>query len=140
MINREAGLVEIYDRIAAARVALGLAAFMRTPTKPIDESKLPCIFMLEGVDDIVKYSARTKTGYDCNRLLEVTLEMVGNRDTDVKMLYREVRSVLFSGGVVVADGNTFIREIRTEGPTGYGLPDVTGIRLVLALSYVDKGI
>jgi hypothetical protein len=72
--------------------------------------------------------------------LEVTLEIVSGRDADIKSLYRKVRSAVFDGGVVVADDNTFIREIRTEGPVGYGLPDVTSIDFVLLLSYNDAGI
>ncbi len=140
MQNREDGLLELYDRIRNAREALGLRAFKRTPTKPIDENLLPCIFMIEGVDDIVDHSSRTQAGYPCKRVLEVTFEMITDRDVDIKVLYRNVRSVLFSEGVIVADDNTFIREIRTEGPTGYGLPDVLGMRLVLVLSYTDKGI
>ena len=139
MINREDGLVEIYNRIKAERVTLGLQAFKRTPTKPIDESYLPCIFMIEGVDDIVTPSARTGTGYPCKRNLEVTLEIVTDKDTNIKQLYTDVRSVVFTGGVIVADNNTFIREIRTEGPTGYGLPDVLGMQLVLVLVYTDAG-
>jgi len=140
MIRREEGLVTLYNRVKDARVVLGLSAFKRTPTLPVNEDKLPCIFMVEGVDEIIKYSARSQAGYPVDRVLEVTFEMVTNRDVDIKTLYREVRSVLFAGGIIVADDNTFIREIRTEGPTGYGLPDVTGMRLVLALRYVDKGI
>ncbi len=139
MKNREAGLQEIYDRIYAAKDTLGLKGFKRTPTKAIDEKYLPCIFMIEDIDEIVDHSARSATGYPARRMLEVTLEMVTDRDTDIKKLYTDVRSVVFDGGVVVADDNTFIRETRTEGPTGYGLPDVLGMRLVLILFYTDDG-
>lgn len=140
MERREEGLIEIYTRIANARAALGLKAFKRTPTTPVTEQFLPCIFMIEGVDEVSQHSSRTQTGFPCRRVLEVTLEMVTNRDVDIKQLYREVRSVVFSNGVIVADDNTFIREIRTEGPTGYGLPDVLGMRLVLLLGYNDAGV
>ena len=139
MIRREEGLVEIYNRIKTERVALGLKAFKRTPTKPVTEENLPCIFMIEGVDDIVKPVARNQAGYPCIRNLEVTLEIVTDKDTNIKQLYTDVRTVVFTGGVIVADNNTFIREIRTEGPTGYGLPDVLGMQLVLVLVYTDAG-
>ena len=139
MINREAGLQEIYDRIYAVKDVLGLKGFKRTPTKAIDEKFLPCIFMVEDVDEIVEHSARSSTGYPAKRLLEVTLEIVTHRDTDIKQLYRDVRSAVFGESVIVADDNTFIRETRAEGPTGYGLPDVLGMRLVLVMFYNDKG-
>jgi len=139
VINRENGLLEIYNRVKNDKDSLGLRAFKRTPTKPIDENFLPCVFMIEGVDDVVKPATRNNTGYPCVRNLEVTLEIVTDRDTDIKKLYTDVRSVVFNGGVIVADNNTFIREIRAEGPTGYGLPDVLGMQLVLMLVYTDMG-
>ena len=57
---------------------------------------------------------------------------------DIKKLYRNVRSVVLADNPIVAD-NTFIREIRTEGPNGYGLPNVIGMQLVLAMFYTDEG-
>ena len=96
--------------------------------------------MVEGIDSIVEYSSRTPTGYPARRMLEVTLEIISDKKTDIKTLFREVRSVVFSGGVVVADDKTIIKEVRTEGPTGYGLPGVLGIRLILFLMYKDEGI
>lgn len=140
MIRREEAVIEIYNRLYAERESLGLKSIKRTPTKPIDEKYLPCIFISEGVDDIVQHSSRGNTWYPCKRVLEVTLEMVAGRDTDISKLYRDVRSALFKGGIILADDNTFFVEVRTEGPTGYGLPDVIGIDLVVAVNYTDKGI
>lgn len=140
MINRENGLLEVYRRIYENRTTLGLKSFQRTPTKPVSEEFLPCIFMIEGIDEIVEHSNRNSMGYPCKRMLEVTLEIVTDKDTNINQLYTDVRTVVFEGGVVVADGNTFIRETRTEGPTGYGLPDVLGMQLVLVLFYTDTGV
>jgi hypothetical protein len=139
--NRERGLLAIFERVKIAKNsgALAVAAFKRSPTVPIAEAHLPCIFMIEGVDDIVKPSTRNPLGYPAYRDLEVTLEIISNAATDVKELYRNVRVAVFKDGAVVTN-NTFIRETRTEGPTGYGLPDVLGMRLVLILSYMDEGI
>jgi len=137
---REEGLVTIYNRIYTVRSSIGLKAFRRTPTKPINDKYLPCIFMHEGIDEIVEHSTRNQYGYPCKRALEVILEIVSDKDTNIKQLYRDVRSAVFDGGVIVADDNAFIREIRTEGPTGYGLPNVTSIDFVLLYQYTDTGI
>lgn len=139
--NREIGLLAIYNRIKAAKTAATLVVktFKRSPTEPIDASNLPCIFMIEGVDEIVKASNRNPLGYPAGRELEVTLEIVSSTTTDIKQLYRDVRLAVFKDGATVTK-NTFIRESRTEGPTGYGLPDILGIRLILLLSYMDEGI
>lgn len=151
MINREEGLIEIYERIKARRDDIGLKTFKRTPTSPVREEMLPCVFMSEDVDNVIEHSKRNKTGYPARRVLEVDLEVIAVREADVKSLYLAVRRAVFmdrnaawtdndpnSFNPIIAE-NTFINENRTEGPTGYGLPDVIGMRLVLDLVYVDKG-
>lgn len=151
MTNREDGLVEIYERIKARRSELNLITFKRTPTTPIRKEKLPCIFMSEDVDNVIEHSKRNKTGYPARRVLEVSLEIIVSKDVDIKQLYFDVRRAVFMDKEAVwADNapisftpvlakNIFINENRTEGPTGYGLPDVIGMRLVLDLIYTDKG-
>jgi len=138
MNNRELGLQEIYNRVSAAKDTLGLKAFKRTPTSAIDEKYLPCIFMIEGMDEVTEINQRGRFGYPMRRQFEVVLEIVTEGTFDVKKLYRDVRTVILAGTPTVADG-TFIREIRTEGPTGYGLPNMLGMRLVLLMFYTDDG-
>ena len=146
MINRENGLLEIYERIKAKRIELGLTSFKRTPTNPIKEPDMPCVFMMEGIDNIVKHSSRGNTGYPCTRALEVELEIVVNKSVDIMALYRQLRSVVFTSrdgsgmkNARLSDG-TSIRENRTEGPTGYGLPDVKGMSLFLDMIYTDNDL
>ena len=147
MILREQGLTEIHERLKADRVILGLKTFKRTPTAPVREQDLPCVFMIEGTDNVIAHSKRSRTGYPCKRVLEVVLELVTTKDIDIKQLYNEVRKSVFKkrGGEVppvyepILAQNTFINENRTEGPTGYGLQDVLGMRLVLDLVYTDNG-
>lgn len=146
MDNKEAGLVEIYERIKSQREVLGLVSFKRNPTKTIDQSMMPSVAMIEGVDNIVKRSDRSRTGYPARRVAEIELEIVAHKDIDLKALYRNVRRVVFMErntdpaiyNPIVAE-NVFINENRTEGPSGFGLPDVTGMRLVLDLVYTDNG-
>lgn len=146
MINREAGLLEIYNRIKADRVTLGITSFKRIPTAPSEFSDLPCVFMLEGVDVVIKASARSNHGYPCTRNLEVPLELVTKDSTDIKTLYLGLRRTVFKEigsdppvyNAIIAN-NTFINENRTEGPMSYGLPDILVMRLVLNLIYTDNG-
>lgn len=146
MINRENGLQEIYERLKANRVALGVKSFKRTPTSPAVQEDLPCIFMFEETDNVVEHSKRNKTGYPAKRVLEVVLEVIATKEADVKQLHIDIRRVIFTElgsnppvfSPIVAE-NTFINENRTEGPSGYGLPDVVGMRLVLDLVYTDNG-
>lgn len=148
MENRELGLLEIKARIKADRVALGIESFKRTPTRPSMPEDLPCVFMLEGDDIIFKRASRNKLGYPAQRSLEVTIELVVNKKAtpDIKSLFKELRKTVFKirdtdpaeYSPIIAD-NVFINENRTEGPKGYGLPDIKAMRLVLDLIYTDGG-
>ena len=147
MENRELGLLEIKARIKADRTTLGLTSFKRTPTRPSAPKDTPCVFMLEGIDNIFKRASRNKTGYPAQRSLEVTIELVVNKkDTDIKPLFLDLRKTVFKiigsdppvYNPIVAD-DVFINENRTEGPVGYGLPDIKVMRLVLDLIYTDGG-
>ncbi len=140
MDRREEGLLEIISRIKAAKDAdsLAVTSFKRNPTSPVNVDDLPCIFMLEGEDPIVKRASRDMLGYPAERELEVTLELITTADIDIKSLKKNLRIAVLKDGAIVAP-NTFIREVRTEGPTGYGLPDVLGIRFVLSMRYIDAG-
>lgn len=146
MINRETGLVEIYNRVKTARTDLGLTSFRRTPTEAIVQEDCPCVFMHEGVDTIIEVSSRSGLGYPAKRSLEVVLELVTSSDIDIRQLLLNLRAVVFSvdgsdpkiPNPIIGD-NCFINENRTEGPNGYGLPDILGMSLVLDLIYTDNG-
>lgn len=148
MENRELGLLEIKARIKSDRVTLGLTSFKRTPTRPSSDEDLPCVFMLEGIDTIFKRASRNKLGYPAQRSLEVTIELVVSKiaTPDIKSLFLELRKTVFKVrdtdpvvySPIIAD-NVFINENRTEGPIGYGLPDIKVMRLVLDLIYTDGG-
>jgi hypothetical protein len=63
----------------------------------------------------------------------------------INQRYNDVRAVVLVDPWPVKlengspDGMTMLSELRAEGPSGYGLPDVEGIRLILGLSYTDDG-
>lgn len=149
MEKRELGLTELFERVKADRTALGLVSFKKTPTRPSDLGDLPCVFMLEGPDRIIKRSKRDTLGYPAHRVMEVTFESVVNKrgSVPVKTLNTDLRRTLFkirdsnppeySG--IIAD-NVFIAENRTEGPSSYGLPDIEVMRLIIDLTYIDGGL
>lgn len=146
MTNRENALLEIYERLKLNRESLGIITFKRIPTTPVTEEELPCIFMSEEADTVIEHSKRNKTGYPARRVLEVGIEIVvAKNSVDIKQLFMDVRRVVFTKrgsdpveyNPILAE-NCFINENRTEGPTGYGLPDVVGMRLVLDLVYTDN--
>ena len=150
MENRELGIVEIYDRLEAKKDTLGLNFCIRTPTGPIDPTMVPGLIMNEGDDVITQRANRGPTGYPAKRILEVAIELLIN-DTDetidLKTLFLAVkRAVFYNRDIdnprieVQVANNVFINENRTEGPYGFGLPNIKGMKLVLDLIYTDNGI
>ena len=138
MNKREEGLVEIYNRIKAARVELGIVQFRRSPTTTLD--KVPMCIMLEDVDEIIKRPSRGQVAYPVLRNVDIILELAVNEDvTDIRSLVLDLRRVVFAGGITVAE-KTIIEELRLEGPFGYGVPDILGMRLILGMVYTDEGI
>ena len=138
MENREAGLQVLYNRIKDERRSLGIKTFRRTPSKPVEEKHLVCVFMSEGIDRITKPNSRNWLGYPARRELEVIFELVALSDYDIRDLYTKFRRVALSDPILVED--CIVRESRTIGPQGYSLPNVIGLQLILSMAYTDNGI
>lgn len=149
MENREEALLEIVERIKLKKTELGLISFRRLPNRPSELEDLPCLFMLEGIDRIVKRASRDTLGYPATRVLEIPFEIVVNERSsfDVKVINQGLRRAIFQirnsdppeYSSRIAE-NTFIQENRTEGPTNYGLPDIESMRLIIDLTYIDGGL
>ncbi len=140
MINRELGIAEIANRIKTVSPSLGIKTFKRTPLNPVDSYDTPFVFIYEGDDVITDYSNRSPGGYPAKRKLELPVELiVDSTDStfNLKQLYRDLRSAILVDTTVAQ--NTTIYELRAEGPFGYGVPKLLGMRLVLALIYFDAG-
>jgi len=149
--KRDEGIAEIKDRLKVRKDVIGLVFFKDTPSGEIDPENTPSVLMLEGNDRIVKPSTRNNSGYPATRAAEITLEcIVNSKDTSPRMFCKDVRKAIFLDkeadflttnesdiNIHVAEG-VFIREDRTEGPFGYGLPNINGMRLVIDLVYDDN--
>jgi len=134
---REISVIEIEKRVKDNKVLLSITTCRRMPGPAITSAHCPAVLIVEGEDNVVKTTNRNQSIYPARRQVEIILEIITTISYDIKKLYRDVRSVVVSNAVV-AD-NCFIAEIRTEGPNGYDLPDIKGMRLVLLLTYTDFG-
>lgn len=145
MIQREAGLEEMYQRLKAVYQEIGIKHFRRNPTKAVGKEKYPALFMDEGVDNIIDPSKRTSHGYPARRACEVIFEINTTSEMDIRALYGDVRKALFTVretdppvfSPIIAQ-NIFFREVRTEGPSGVNVPDVLIMSLVVELIYTDN--
>ena len=134
---REIGLEVLYQRVKIARRSLGIKTFKRSPTRPVQEDDLLCIFMSEGSDKIVTPNSRNYLGYPARRELEVVFELINVYSFDMRAFYSRFRRVVLSDAIL-SEG-VFVREVRANGPMGYNTPNVSGMQLVLSMTYTDNG-
>jgi len=149
MIKRVLAIAEIKKRIKDNRNTLvsgGIKSFHENLQRGLVLADLPAVCLSEGPDEILKRTARNPRGLPMDRMVEIIIDtvLVKAVGTDIRKVCIDIREVVLStihpvtiNSVV--DNTTFLSELRIEGPFGYGLPDVEGIRLVLGLNYVDKG-
>lgn len=146
MIKRVLAMAEIKERIEAARVALGIKTFHQNLQRGLKGDELTALCVSEGADEIVKRTSRNPRGLPQDRFVEIIIDLVAVKSElpDIRKRIIDTREVIlvdiypvkFEG---VNDTTTFLSELRIEGPFGYGLPNVEGIRLVLGLNYIDSG-
>lgn len=140
MQKRKEILDVLIERIKQNRSTLHVKTLKHNPTSPFISTDLPGVFLYEGVDNILKYSSGTPLGYPVFRECEITLEIITDSRYDLLTMYRGVRSVVLNSDLPSLQKGSLLREKFSEGPTGYGVPDVLGMRLVMSLTYSDDGL
>jgi len=135
---RENCIVALHNIVKTNAVALGLKRIDRNPSVPVTDVQIPCLFIIEGVDIIKEKSKRNNLGYPAKRQLELTFEIVADATTNIKTLYRNLRDYLLTDTSPVDD--SYIEEVRTEGPFSYGIPKLLGMRLIISVYYIDNGV
>jgi len=136
MINRISSLNEIESRIIANKDDIGLTAFRRYPNRLAQESELPCLFMFEGPDKIIKKSSNNILGYPKRRNLESIVELIDFKD-DIFTKIIKVRDCIIGSDTRLVE-NSFIEESYIEGPIGYGIDDVVVCRIIFTITYKDN--
>ena len=146
MIHKIDAAKEIKKRIQAVKDDIGLLTFKETPTEVAKVEQMPICFLSYGVDKVVKRTSRTPGRNKSNpdiRSAEIVLEFVAKKSSNIINIYKTVRDAVLDDPFPLKDVNgvafpsTYITENRTEGPVGYGLPDVEAMILVIELVYPD---
>jgi hypothetical protein len=147
MKKRIDGCIGVYERIKAARTEIGLKSFVEVPTSQAKVEQMPICFMNYGIDDIIKRSSRTVTptrkGEENTRSLEIIFQIVAPKGTTIG-IFRKLRKEIFKDIYpllkedLTIDTSVYIFEERSEGPYGYGIPDVEFFVFVVKLVYPDE--
>lgn len=147
MIKRIAGCKGIYERVKENRVTIGLKTFVEVPTSQAKIEQLPICFMNYGIDSIIKRSSRSsyssRKGERSMRSLEVIFQIVASKSDNVVSIFQKMRSAILSDIHPIKDENdvidfsVYMYEERSEGPVGYGIPDVEVFVFVITLIYPD---
>ncbi len=140
--DRELGVVEVYDRLTPMLESYPLKRLDRTPADSAEKDDMPCIFVIEGEDPIIKYSSRSNLGYPCYRKLQLIVEVwelaSSGDNAVVKLLTNEARKAILANEGVLLKG-VVIRESKVIGPFNLGVPNTVGMRLFFDLPYKDEG-
>lgn len=137
-MNREAGMLVLYNRIKDSKESLGISTFRRTPSIPVELDDLLCIYMVAGVDRIIKPVSRNPLGYPARREVEIVMELINLDSFDFITFYTSFRSAVLTSSKLTDD--CFVRETRTVGPVSYNhIANVVGMQMILAMSYTDEG-
>ena len=138
MENRQEALNAIKLSITNAKNDIGLNTFRwAEDNTTIKADELPCIFLGVGDDPITGYSNRGYLGYPATRMAQVIVELVVESGTDIKTMFKKLRKAILEN--YQTSETSAIRELRTIGPTGYNVPGVKGVSLILGLRYIDEG-
>ncbi len=139
MINKKTALTAIFQSIKDARTAIGIKTFRwAAEDVTIKQEELPCVFIGVGTDSISQYGNRDYLGYPATRMAQVIIELVVADGTDIDTMIQSLRKTVLTN-YKIADGS-IIRELSVVGPTGYNLPGIKGMSLILGLRYIDNGI
>ena len=136
MMNRDLAIEELKGRFKANASTLGLKDLKVNPSAPIDGKKLPAIYMHTGNDVVVKSGTQRWHGFPAVREAELVIEIFEKESGDISGLCSKARAIVFSEPPANLKG---IRETRSLGPTGFGLPGVLYAQIFLAMTYVDHG-
>jgi len=140
--NRELGVVEVYDRLKPLFASYPLKRLDRTPADPAEKDDMPCIFLMEGEDPIIKYSTRNFIGYPVKRVLQLFVEVWETAESgdnaQVRLLYQEARKAILANKGQLFIG-TVIRESNLFGPFNLGVPGTVAMRTTFELVYKDDG-
>jgi hypothetical protein len=136
MINRKLAIEELKNRLKTAAVELGLKDLKINPSTPIDGKKLPAIYMHTGPDVVVKPGSQRWHGYPAIREAELVIELFDKESGDIDELCKKVKTIVFSEKPANLN---MMRETRSFGPTGFGLPGVLFAQIFIAMTYVDHG-
>lgn len=143
MIEKEQSIDVMKNRLGALDE---FASFKLNPTIPFEAEDLPGISIIEGPDGKIKSSSRGHGNVGDKRLAEIIIEWAVTEDHDpsIKELNKKIRKAILENPFPIIDQTTgkpklglFWRESHFEGPMGYGLPGVYGMRLILELYYTD---
>lgn len=138
MINRTNSLSELENRIIADYSSIGIKTFRRYPGISAREDEIPCLFMFEGPDKIIKISKSSLLGYPKQRKVEVIFELIDFK-SDIVSKITGLRSSLLLPTPRLVEGS-FIEESYIEGPIGYGIDNIVVCRIVFDMTYNDNNI
>ena len=148
MKKRSQSVDVLINRFREHQDDLGIKTLKLNPNTEIYDADMPALVLTNGIDIVLKETARNIRGIPMIRSFTLMAELIINRkNTDMDLIQAVclMRDILLEQPYPLTlddgrpDRTTYFRELGIEGPYSYRVAYIEGVKLMIGLIYEDNG-
>lgn len=148
MKKRNQSVDVLINRFREHQDDLGIKTLKLNPNTEIYDADMPALVLTNGIDIVLKETARNIRGIPMIRSFTLMAELIINRkNTDMDLIQAVclMRDILLEQPYPLTlddgrpDRTTYFRELGIEGPYSYRVAYIEGVKLMIGLIYEDNG-
>lgn len=148
MKKRSQSVDVLINRFREHQDDLGIKTLKLNPNTEIYDADMPALVLTNGIDIVLKETARNIRGIPMIRSFTLMAELIINRKNTNMDLIQAVclmRDILLEQPYPLTlddgrpDRTTYFRELGIEGPYSYRVAYIEGVKLMIGLIYEDNG-
>lgn len=148
MKKRNQSVDVLINRFREHQDDLGIKTLKLNPNTEIYDADMPALVLTNGIDIVLKETARNIRGIPMIRSFTLMAELIINRKNTNMDLIQAVclmRDILLEQPYPLTlddgrpDRTTYFRELGIEGPYSYRVAYIEGVKLMIGLIYEDNG-
>lgn len=148
MKKRKQAIDVLINRFREHQDDLSIKTLKLNPNTEIYDADMPALVLTNGIDIVIKETARNIRGIPMIRSFTLMAELIINRkNTDLDLIQSVclMRDILLDQPYPLflddgkPDRTTYFRELGIEGPYSYRVAYIEGVKLMIGLIYEDNG-
>ena len=148
MKKRNQSVDVLINRFREHQDDLGIKTLKLNPNTEIYDADMPALVLTNGIDIVLKETARNIRGIPMIRSFTLMAELIINKkNTDMDLIQAVclMRDILLEQPYPLTlddgrpDRTTYFRELGIEGPYSYRVAYIEGVKLMIGLIYEDNG-